>query len=116
MVNVVGVIFVIIGLAGFFNNPLLGIFAVNSVHNILFLISGIFALSFGNASEMAARNFALIFGIVYALLAIIGFSMPGREILGMAMNGADNWLHLILAGILLPVGLARHPNPAVRSV
>ena len=112
MVNLVGIILVIIGLAGFFNDPLFGVFEVNPAVNFFHLIVGILALSFGNANEMTARNFALIFGIVFALFTVIGFTTSRAEIAGMAMNTADSWLYLLFTVLLLPVGLARHQRTA----
>lgn len=114
MVNLVSTILVIIGLVGFFNDPLLGIFDVNPALNLFHLIVGILGFSFGNASEMSARNFALVFGIIFALLTVTGFATTRTEIAGLAMNNATSWLYLIFTALLLPVGFARHPRPVVK--
>jgi len=117
VVNLVGVILVIIGLAGFFNDPLFGVFDVNAGVNFFHLIAGILALSFGNASEMAARNFALLFGIIFALLMVISFANSGTRVAGLTINTASAWLYLLFTVLLLPTGLARHPERTqVRSV
>ena len=52
-----------------------------------------------------------VFGAVYALLAVLGFASLGSEghtmLLGLVhINGADNWLHLILAVALIGTALA----------
>ncbi len=101
---VFGVIYTIVGILGFILNPnggnLLGIFAVDMMHNSVHLIVGLLgiALSFTNF----ARLYLQVFGVVFLLLAVIGFIMApsGGDVLGMAMNTADHVLHL-LTGVIL---------------
>lgn len=50
-----------------------------------------------------------IVGVIYAVVAVLGFLMMGGEettkLLGLVtVNRADNWLHLVLAIVLLVVG------------
>jgi hypothetical protein len=46
-----------------------------------------------------------IIGVIYAVVAVLGFLMPGDMMLGMvAMNGADRWLHVVLAIVILYAG------------
>lgn len=110
---VAGVVFIVLGLIGFVNDPIFGIFDVDILHNLVHLISGILALIFASQGESQARSLALILGIVYALLTILGFLVGDGKILGLvATNGGSNWLHLIMAIILLIVGLKK---PAMSS-
>jgi hypothetical protein len=46
-----------------------------------------------------------IVGVVYALVAILGF-FAGDMLLGVALNAADHWLHVFLAIVLLVAGFA----------
>jgi mannose/fructose/N-acetylgalactosamine-specific phosphotransferase system component IID len=70
---VMGVIFILVGLAGFVFNNLLGAH-LTLVHNLIHLVSGIASLYFGlKGSPSAARLFCLIFGFVYLSLAVIGY-------------------------------------------
>ncbi len=106
---IVGVVFILLGLIGFVNDPILGIFEVDTLHNLVHLASGILALVFASQGEAQARRFALILGIVYGLVTILGFlSGDSGEILGLiSTNGADNVLHLVLTIVFLVVGLKK---------
>ena len=82
---------------------LLGIFEVNTLHNIVHLATGLVA--FWAASTAAnSRLFFKIFGLVYALVTILGFTMGGN-ILGLIMvNLADNLLHVAITAVALYAG------------
>lgn len=107
---VIGIVFIAVGILGFIPNPLAsptGLFAVNTMHNLVHLISGIVLLaglySFG--ASLALK----IVGIVYALVAILGFFIVGDDgmMLGMIhVNEADKWLHVVLAVVILLAGFA----------
>jgi Domain of unknown function (DUF4383) len=103
---VLGIVFVVIGLLGFVNNPVLGLFQVNTAHNLVHLISGIVLL--GGAYSSLGSGMALkIIGVVYALVAILGFFLVSSDgmLLGfIAMNEADKWLHVVLAVVILAAG------------
>src|SRR5689334_20848992 len=104
---VLGVILVIAGIIGFIPNPIAysenAIFTVNAAHNVVHIVSGLFLLAgayTGLGSTMALR----ILGIVYVVVAILGF-VSGDMILGFISNNAgDNWLHVLLAVVLLAAG------------
>lgn len=115
LVNFVGIILVIFGLVGFFNDPLLGVFNVDPALNVFHLIVGILALTFGNVSEFSARNFALLFGIIFAILTLMSFATTRNEVVGMTLSNSIGWLYLLFTVLLLPTGLARHPRTTVRS-
>ena len=108
---VIGIIFIVVGLLGFVPNPLVsptGIFAVNTAHNLIHLLTGIVIIA-GAYSAFGARNTLLVFGAVYALVAILGF-IPGavrggNMLLGFIhVNTADKWLHVVLAIVILAAG------------
>lgn len=105
---VLGVVLVIIGVLGFFSGEtVLGIFAVDTLHNIIHLASGVLALIFASRGADQARTAALVLGIVYALVTILGF-LGGDSILGfIANNASDNWLHLVLAVVFLIFGMKK---------
>jgi hypothetical protein len=117
IVMVLGVVFVLIGVLGFFNDPILGLFEVDLVHNIVHLLSGVVALFMASMGESSAKTFAKVFGIVYGLVAILGFVMGAGELLGiMQINSADNWLHVLLTVVFLYVGFAKTSSaPSMRS-
>ena len=92
--KLLGVVFVLVGVAGFVMPGFLGTH-LSLAHNAVHLISGAIALYFGFAgSPSAARTFCLAFGAVYLLLGIVGFVMgaPGASaIAGMTMEDSKLW-------------------------
>ncbi len=104
---ILGVIFILIGLAGFVPNPLVGgpgaLFETNNMHNLVHLITGLIGVWVAAKSMSGTMMLLKIFGIVYLLVAILGFSMGGN-VLGMIMSQADNWLHLVVALLFLWAG------------
>jgi hypothetical protein len=109
-----GIVFLVVGILGFVpacttdmnGMPmLLGIFHVNTAHNIVHLASGAVFLLCGMASAGASRCFFKIFGVVYALVAVLGFYYGDQALLGIiSSNRADTWLHVGLAVVMLFLG------------
>jgi hypothetical protein len=113
IVMVLGVVFVVVGVLGFFSDPVLGMFEVDMVHNVVHLLSGIVALAMASMGESSAKTFAKVFGLVYLLVTILGFVMGDGKLLGlMEINGADNFLHVLLALVLLYVGFSKSGSSA----
>lgn len=103
---VLGIVFVLIGLLGFFNNPVLGLFAVNPAHNVVHIVSGVVLLA-GAYSSLGSSLALKIIGIVYVIVAILGFfavSADGMLLGFIQMNDADKWLHVVLAVVILAAG------------
>ena len=113
---VIGIILLAVGILGFFTNPLIsqtGIFAVNTAHNLVHLITG--AVLLGGAYRSLGASLTLkIIGIFYAALAIIGLAFGGDKILGVvAANNADHWLHVALAILIVAAGFLLEDEPAM---
>ena len=107
--TILGIVFIAVGILGFIPNPLVsgtGLFAVNTVHNLVHLVTGVGLLagvytSFGSA--MALK----VFGVIYGLVAILGLAMGPGMLLGIIhINAADNWLHVLLSAVILAAGFA----------
>lgn len=98
-----GLLFTAIGILGFIpafvqSGNLLGIFRVNFEHNIAHLGLGILGILCGVYSDYASKVYLIAAGVIYALLAVLGFTQNTDMLLGMiAINTADNWLHTFLA-------------------
>jgi|SRR6185503_14841129 len=113
---VLGVVFLIFGVLGYVPNPLVGpnaIFVTNSLHDLIHIISGIFLL-LGVYSALTPGLALKILGVVYAIIAILGFVMlKGADgvMLGIAMNMMDHWLHVVLAIVILAAGFGLAPGP-----
>jgi hypothetical protein len=107
---VFGVVFIAVGILGFVpgvtnNHMLLGIFHVNAVHNVVHLLSGAVALATGLMGTNAARIYFRVFGVVYGLVAVLGFVVGDGMILGLiSNNAADTWLHVVIAAAALYLG------------
>ena len=102
-----GILFLLIGIAGFFNNPVIGaqgIFLSNTALNIIHLLSGALLLFV----SLKTRSYVLtlkFMGLLYILIALVGLVVTIDSESGMifsiiAVNGLDNWLHLLF-GILM---------------
>ena len=105
-----GVVFLVVGILGFVpavtpNQMLLGIFHVNTAHNVVHLLSGVLALGAGMSSAAYARLYFRLFGIVYALVAVLGFLAGNGMVLGLISNNmADTALHVVIALVALALG------------
>ena len=105
---VFGIVFLVVGLAGFVpallqGGMLLGIFEVDPLHNVIHLLSGALAIGAVLAGNYA-RLYFQVFGVVYAVVAVVGF-IQGDTVLGLiSTNTADHMLHLVIAAAALWVG------------
>jgi len=82
---------------------LLGLFMVDPLHNVIHLLSGVAGLV-AAASDRYAKLYLVGFGLVYALVTLVGFF--DSTVFGLLhVNTADNWLHLVLALGMLGAGL-----------
>jgi hypothetical protein len=95
LTGLLGLALTIAGIGGFFvPSGMLWVFEVDTMHNIVHLVSGLIGLFAFNSSQFTARWYLIIFGIIYLIVGIIGFVMAG-DILGLFhANAADNYLHL----------------------
>jgi hypothetical protein len=127
---VIGATLLVAGIVGFFYNAsfgtgdgterdaLLGILDVNGWHNVVHIASGAIGLLLAG-SYGGARVYALAFGGIYLLVALLGFiGGDGEEILNLIpVNTEDNVLHLLIglagvgAGLATPSTLAPSTQP-----
>jgi len=118
--KVAGAVLIVVAIWGFITGDHVLIFHVNTTHNIVHLLSGVFALICGFAGESAARMFCFIFGSVYGLVAVLGFAQVDAVVERLHLNAADNWLHLFIALAFLAVGigtgLQRRPRTTGRPL
>lgn len=105
---ILGAVLTLVGIAGFFlvqNDLLLGIFKVNALHNVVHILSGVIALWSASSGYAYARMYLILFGVIYAAVAVVGLTMGG-DIFGlMHVNAEDNYLHIAIAVTCLAVGL-----------
>lgn len=107
-----GIVFLAVGILGFIpgitkDEMLLGIFHVNAMHSIVHIVSGAVFLFASMAGAGPARLWFKVFGLIYAVVAVLGFMNPTGPVLGMISNNpADTWLHVVLAAAMLLIGFA----------
>ena len=118
----IGIIFIVVGLLGFIDNPIVGssenaIFHADTVHNMVHIISGVLFVLVAMAAPASASTFMVIFGIVYLAIGILGLTSVGEE--GMAkvlgflhVNAADNYLHIALGIVIALAGIITRGRPA----
>ena len=111
--GVVGAVFIVVGLlgytvsgdhalAGHTGGQLLGLFQVNSLHNMVHIAVGAAMVAAAIAGVRAARAVNLGIGAVYLLLGVVGLFITGDHPLNViALNGADNGLHLVIGAALI---------------
>lgn len=110
--KLLGVVFVLVGLAGFFNEHLLGAH-LDKYHNLVHIVSGIVALYFGFAGSLSgAKNFCLLFGVVYMALGFLGWFLgTGAEhmfVVGpLHLAQVDHGIHVLLGAVFLAGGLLK---------
>jgi hypothetical protein len=124
--TVFGAVYVLVGLLGFAvtggidfiateGGLLLGIFAVNPLHNIAHLAIGAALLIAGLSNVAAAKTVNSVVGAAYLLLGVVGFFLAGTPANILALNTADHFLHLASAIVLLGVGLGAERSARVAT-
>lgn len=104
---VMGVAFILIGLAGFVIPNLFGMH-LGWGHNIIHLVSGVASLWFGiSRSFVTAERFSYAFGGFYAVLGLLGFILGSNTNMIPPMMDHDSfWLPIIPGS--LEFGTADH--------
>ena len=120
---VFGAIYVLVGILGFFftdqfigeaeGDKLLGIFAVNHLHNIVHLLIGVALIGASRAGDAAARSANMTIGGVYLLLGVVGWFLKG-DLNFVNLNAADHLLHLASGAVLF--GVSRKDAATTRTV
>ncbi|WP_344228742.1 DUF4383 domain-containing protein [Microbacterium binotii] len=114
--TVFGAVYLLVGLLGFAvtggvgflateGGLLLGIFAVNPLHNVALLLIGAALLVAGLANVRAAKTVNTVVGAAYLLLGVAGFFLVGTAANILALNVPDHFLHLGSAVVLLAIGV-----------
>jgi hypothetical protein len=125
--TIFGVVFLLAGISGFFPAPpppdapplaiehghglALGLFPINTLHNLVHLLFGILGLAAARGAVMSARGYFQLVAIAYALLVVLGLIPATQTTFGLVpIWGNDVWLHALLAagaayfGYLAPAG------------
>jgi hypothetical protein len=111
---VVGVVYLLVGIAGFFvtgfsdfaaeHGDKLIIFHVNGLHNIVHIVLGVGWIG-ASGSHSSAKGINTLFGAVLLLVFVLGLF----DLNFLAIDGAgdpDNYLHLVTGALSLYFGTA----------
>jgi hypothetical protein len=111
---VFGIVFLLVGILGLVSSGgmemgadpapgmLLGMFGVNLLHNIVHLLFGVWGLV-ASRSFAGAKMYAQTVGVIYIVLAVLGFVSPTMFGL-IPIGGNDIWLHAVIGIVLAGVG------------
>ena len=111
---VFGVVFLLVGVSGFFAAPpppdalplamehghgmALGMFPVNTLHNIVHLLFGALGLMAAAGMLLTARGYFQLLAVSYAALAVMGLLPVTQTTFGfIPIYGNDVWLHALIA-------------------
>lgn len=117
MAQVFGWIFVLIGIVGLIysytmeEGLLLGVFPVNVLHNLAHVLLGLWGITAAK-SFSSAKSYATIAGLIYIVLAIVGYVEPNPGGI-LPLGGNDVWLHAALGIILVLAGVTAKPRTAM---
>jgi hypothetical protein len=117
-----GIFYLAIGVLGFIpgvtvataqpgQGLLLGIFAVNALHNIVHLVAGAILVWAGLSRDLVV-TVNKVMAVVFAALVVVSFVAPVAE--GVAINLPDTLLHLVSAALTGYLGFMA--DGTVRSV
>jgi hypothetical protein len=128
----VGVVFLLVGVAGFIPGvtsdfddlqfagheseaELLGIFQVSVLHNIVHLLFGVAGLAMARTWS-AARTYLIGGGAIYLVLFVYGLLVDKHSDANFVpVNDADDWLHLGLGVGMIALGVTLGRDRAVAA-
>jgi hypothetical protein len=122
---VFGVVYLLVGIVGFFVTGFDGfaaksysekliLFPLNPLHNIVHIAIG--ALWIGAASKHAsAKSTNMLIGVVYAVVAVLGMVGVLKFLAIQDIGSADNYLHLATAALAIYFGSAGAEGTGTRT-
>lgn len=103
--KIAGVVLLIVGIIGFFSDGSVLGFTVNGLHNILHLVTGaLLAWAGFSTGGQKAKTMNQWLGVIYLVVAILGFTGVQFVVNLLNLNMACNWLHLAIAVITAGAG------------
>ena len=96
-----------VGFADTDGGKILGIFEVNPLHNVVHLAIAAVLIAAALSGSAASRVVNATVGATYLLVGVVGLFVLSSSANILALNGADNGLHVASALILLIAGLTR---------
>jgi hypothetical protein len=110
---VIGAVLTLVGILGFIRGQagmtMMGMsLQFSLIHNVIHLATGLLGLALGFAGGgKHARAFAQVFGVIYTLVAVLGFAhAPGFVVSMLNLNTSYNMIHLVVGLLGLLAGFA----------
>lgn len=102
--QVIGIILLLVGILGFFmESPLLGIFGVNTLHSVVHIVTGLIFIWAGFMSA-PTKMVNQWLGVIYILVAILGFFGLLTFLNVSGGTDPDNFLHLAIGVVSALIG------------
>ena len=102
---IIGIVLLLVGILGFvMDSPLLGFFGVNLAHNLVHIVTGGLFLWAGLAKSDMAMPANKWLGVVYIVVAILGFFGLLTFLMVNGGNDLDNYLHLVIGVVSALIG------------
>jgi hypothetical protein len=111
--TILGWTFVVVAVAGFFltgfgdffgvDGETLILFGINPAHNVIHLVLGATYLIGARATEAGARAVVLVLSSAYLLVGVLGLLLMDTSANILAINQADNVLHLAVGALGIAV-------------
>ena len=117
-----GIVFILVGILGFVTpggmsmeadpapGHILGLFGINLLHNVVHLLIGVWGIV-ASRTWGGAKAFMQIGGVLYLVLAALGFVIPSTFGL-IPIGGNDIYLHAVLGLIMAGIGFTAKPEAA----
>lgn len=117
-----GIVFILVGILGFVTpggmsmeadpapGHILGLFGINLLHNVVHLLIGVWGIV-ASRTWGGAKSFMQIGGVLYIVLAVLGFVTPTTFGL-IPIGGNDIYLHAVLGLIMAGIGFTAKPEAA----
>lgn len=105
-----GALLVVLGMLGFFPNPVVGVdglFKINQIHDVAHIAFGLILLGVATLDPRTASPWLKVLGAIYILRALLGFFVVpfgGNLFDALATNAPDHILHLVFGIVLLGSG------------
>ena len=101
---IVGVILVIAGIWGLFASPVIGFIAADTLSSIVHIVLGLVLLVL--ASKPSAGTALKTVGIIYVVIAVLGF-LGSTSVLGLFVtDSATTWFYLVLGVVVAVLGFS----------
>ncbi len=109
-----GCVLIVLGILGWIpavapDGRLFGLFATGTLYNVFHIVTGLVALIVGFTTQRAARHMFQFLGVVYLIVAALGF-FAGDRLDVLEASLADHVLHAVMALFALCIGFLPTPE------